>query len=71
MVNEKINFGNSVTIPSGKIKCYISEKLRKDTPEERVRQDFARSLVEIYGYDKKQLDIEFPIKWVDLQKEQI
>ncbi|MCQ2964318.1 MAG: N-6 DNA methylase [archaeon] len=62
MVNEKINFGNAASIPSGKLKCYISEKLRKDTPEERVRQDFARSLVEIYGYDKKQLNIEFPIK---------
>jgi len=33
-------------IPPGKIKCFITGKLRKDTAEERVRQDVARSLVE-------------------------
>jgi len=49
-------------IPPGKIKCFITGKLRKDTPEERVRQDVARSLVEEYGYDKQDIDIEFPIK---------
>jgi len=49
-------------IPSGKIKCFITGKLRKDTPEERVRQDVARSLVEEYGYDKSDIEIEFPIK---------
>ncbi len=37
-------------VPSGKIRCFITGKLRKDTPEERVRQDVARSLVEEYGY---------------------
>ena len=40
----------------------INTKLRKDTPEERVRQDVARSLVEEYGYNKSDIDIEFPIK---------
>ncbi len=49
-------------IPPGKIKCFITGKLRKDTPEERIRQDVARSLVEEYGYDKEDIDIEFPIK---------
>lgn len=49
-------------IPPGKIKCFITGKLRNDTPEERVRQDVARSLVEEYGYDKKDIDIEFPVK---------
>ena len=49
-------------IPPGKIKCFITGKLRKDTPEERVRQDVARSLVEEYGYYKDDIDIEFPIK---------
>ncbi len=49
-------------IPPGKIKCFITGKLRKDTAEERVRQDVARSLVEEYGYDKSDIDIEFPIK---------
>ena len=45
-----------------KIKCFITGKLRNDTPEEKVRQDVARSLVEEYGYDKKDIDIEFPVK---------
>jgi len=49
-------------IPPGKIKCFITGKLRKDTPEERIRQDVARSLVEEYGYNKDDIDIEFPIK---------
>ena len=49
-------------IPPGKIKCFITGKLRKDTPEERVRQDVARSLVEEYGYKKEDMDVEFPIK---------
>ena len=49
-------------IPPGKIKCFITGKLRKDTAEERVRQDVARSLVEEYGYDKSDIGIELPIK---------
>lgn len=49
-------------IPPRKIKCFITEKLRNDTPEERIRQDVARSLVEEYGYDKNDIDVEFPIK---------
>lgn len=49
-------------IPPGKIKCFITGKLRKDTPEERIRQDIARSLVEEYGYEKSDIDIEFPVK---------
>jgi type I restriction enzyme M protein len=49
-------------IPLGKIKCFITGKLRNDSPEEKVRQDVARSLVEEYGYDKKDIDIEFSVK---------
>ena len=53
---------NAEVIPPGKIKCFISGKLRKDTPEERIRQDVARSLVEEYVYDKADIEVEFPIK---------
>jgi type I restriction enzyme M protein len=49
-------------IPPGKIKCFITGKLRKDTPEEKVRQEVARALVEEYGYEKSDMDIEFPVK---------
>jgi type I restriction enzyme M protein len=50
------------TIPLGKIKCFISGKLRNDTPEERVRQEIARSLVEEYGYKKEDIELGFPIR---------
>lgn len=54
--------GGISVISPGKIKCFITGKLRKDNPEERVRQDVARSLVEEYGYTKEDIDIEFSIK---------
>jgi type I restriction enzyme M protein len=49
-------------IPPGEIKCFITGKLRKQTDEEKVRQDMAKSLVEEYGYDKKDVEIEFTIQ---------
>lgn len=48
-------------IPAGKIRCYITGKLRNDTPEEQVRQRVARSLVEEYGYPKEDIELEFRI----------
>lgn len=52
-----------VLVPAGKIRCYVHPNiLRKDTPEEYVRQRVARSLVEEYGYAKTELSLEFPIK---------
>jgi len=49
-------------IPYGKILCYITYKIRKNTPEENVRQRIAKSLVQEYGYKKGDIDVEFPIK---------
>ena len=49
------------SIPAGKIKCFITGKLRPDTPEEHVRQRMARSLVEEYGYKKSEIEIEWTI----------
>jgi type I restriction enzyme M protein len=49
-------------IPAGQLRDYVHDVLRKETPEEHVRQRVARSLHEEYGYDKSQLHIEFPIK---------
>jgi len=54
--------GQQSVIPSGYIKCFITGELRKDTPEERIRQEVARILVEEYKYDKRDIAIEFPIK---------
>jgi type I restriction enzyme M protein len=50
------------TIPPGKLRCYVTGKLRSDTPEEHVRQRVARSLVEEYGYSKSDLALEFTIQ---------
>ena len=49
-------------IPAGKIRCFVTGKLRKDTPEENVRQRWARSLVDEYGYDVSDLAVEFSVK---------
>lgn len=49
-------------IPAGKIRCYVTGKFRKDTPEENVRQRWARSLVDEYGYDIEDMAIEYSIK---------
>ena len=48
-------------IPPGKIRCFITGKLRKDTPEENVRQRWARSFVEEYGYPKANIGIEVQV----------
>ena len=45
-------------VPPGQIRCYVTDKLRRDTPEENVRQRWARSLVEEYGYPKSDIGIE-------------
>ena len=45
-------------IPAGKIRCFVTGKLRKDTPEENVRQRWARSLVEEYQYDVSDISVE-------------
>lgn len=49
-------------VPPGKVRCCITGKLRKDTPEEHVRQRWARSLVDEYGYEAAQIALEFPIR---------
>lgn len=56
MTTEKITL-----IPPGKLRCVVTEKLRADTPEEHVRQRIARSLLEDYGYDKCDIEIEFTV----------
>ena len=36
---------------------------RRDTPEERVRQEILKSLVREYGYKKEQIGVEESIKF--------
>lgn len=47
---------------TNKIICYIRGVEIVETPEEKVRQEYARRLVEEYGYPKKYIDLEVPIK---------
>ena len=41
---------------------------RKDTPEERVRQEILKSLVREYGYEKGQIEVERSIKFGSRRK---
>jgi len=49
-------------VPVGKVLCFVTGKLRQDTPEENARQRWARSLVGEYKYRLEDLGVEVPIK---------
>ena len=53
----------AVIVQQGKILDYIDEiTQRKETPEEYVRQEIAKSLVREYGYQKQEISVEFSIR---------
>lgn len=49
-------------MPPGKIRCFVTGQLRRDSAEENVRQRWARSLVDEYGYNLEDIAVEFPVK---------
>lgn len=51
------------TIPDGYISDYIDEKLRRDTPEEYIRQNIEKRLVNEHKYSPEQISVEMPIKF--------
>lgn len=51
-----------LVIPDNKIADYIDGKFRHDTPEERVRQNILRRLVDSLGYSRDQIKVECGIK---------
>jgi type I restriction enzyme M protein len=51
----------TISAPPKSIICYISGKVKKATPEEYVRQDIAKRLIEELGYDKRDMEVDFPI----------
>jgi type I restriction enzyme M protein len=51
-----------ITVPEGKVRDYIDGTFRKDTPEEYVRQNIEKRLVNEHQYPKGIIKIEFPIK---------
>ncbi|MCG1027613.1 N-6 DNA methylase [Virgibacillus halodenitrificans] len=52
----------TINIPEGKVQDYIDGKLRKDTPEEYVRQNIEKRLVNEHRYKKEQIKVEFTLK---------
>ena len=48
-------------IAPGRLRCVVTDKLRRDTPEENVRQRVARSLIDDYGYSRDDIEVEFRI----------
>ena len=51
-----------IIVNEGRIKCLISGKYRKETPEEYVRQEYCRILLDVYRYPMEQIEVEYPIK---------
>ena len=49
-------------VPDGKIIDFIDGKLRRETPEEYVRQNVERSLVLEYKYPREHMRVEYGIK---------
>lgn len=47
----------------GSITDYATGKMMEDSEHERIRQKIERELVEVYGYDKSQMDIEVPVQF--------
>jgi type I restriction enzyme M protein len=52
----------SIAIPENKIRDYIDGTFRKDSPEEYVRQNILKRLVNELGYPKSIIKVEFGIK---------
>lgn len=51
-----------IAVPEGKIRDYIDGKFRNDTPEEYVRQNIEKRLVNEHGYPKSSIKVEQSIK---------
>ena len=51
-----------IIIPEGKICDYIDGKFRNDTPEEYVRQNIEKRLVNEHKYSKERIAVEFTVR---------
>lgn len=52
----------TIAVPEGKIRDYIDHSFRNDTPEEYVRQNIEKRLVNEHAFPKSLIKIEFGIK---------
>jgi len=57
-----------ITVPEGKICDYIDNTFRSDTPEEYVRQNIEKRLVNELKYPKNRIKVEHTIKVGDAKK---
>ncbi len=54
---------NAIIVQQGKVLDFIDGQTQRDeTPEEYVRQEIAKSLVREYGYDKREIAVEFTLR---------
>ena len=51
-----------IVVSEGKICDYIDGKFRKDTPEEYVRQNIEKCLVNEHKYEKERIAVKFAIR---------
>ena len=57
-----------ITVPEGKICDYIDNSFRGDTPEEYVRQNIEKRMVNELKYPKDRIKVEYTIKVGDAKK---
>lgn len=61
-MNQQKSKQTVLSIPEGKICDYIDSKFRDDTPEEYVRQNIEKRLVNEHKYLKSQIFVEYTLK---------
>lgn len=52
----------ALIVPQGQLVDFVDESLRKETPEEYVRQVMEKAIVREYLYPREEVAVEFPIK---------
>lgn len=63
MINEQATQSNLVfVVPDGNVRDYIDGKIRKETPEEYVRQTVEKRLVIEHKYPKSCIAVEYTVK---------
>jgi type I restriction enzyme M protein len=62
---------SSVGVPDGKIQDYLTGVFLKDSEQEQVRQNFERTLIEEYQYEKSDIGLDEKIKVYDGSKQKI
>lgn len=48
---------SSLVVDEGKILCLITGIMRKGTPEEYIRQEYCRILLDVYKYPKENIGL--------------